>query len=56
MIVEEVEVPAGEPIDLGQRVVHGLGIKPFRPEEGFLVAEVAGVRASRDTTMEFGAR
>jgi hypothetical protein len=29
MIVEEVEVPAGEPIDLGQRVVHGLGIEPF---------------------------
>ncbi len=45
MIVEEVEMPARQPIDLGERVVHSLGVeRPAAFEERVLVAEVAVLR------------
>ncbi len=47
VIVEEIEVPAWQSIDLRQRSVDGLGVEGLSAcEERFLVAEVADVRAS----------
>src|SRR6266852_8615614 len=47
MIVEEIQVTSRQTIDLGQRVVHGLGVErlPSR-EERLLVTEVAHVRTA----------
>ena len=45
MVVEEVEMPARQPIDLGERVVDALGVeRPAAFEERVLVAEVAVLR------------
>jgi hypothetical protein len=46
MIVEKVEMSAGQSVDLGQRIIDGLGIEsaPVR-EKRLLVAEIARVRA-----------
>ena len=47
MVVEEVEVAAGEAVDLGQGVVHALRIEGAAAlEERLLVAEVADVRTA----------
>ena len=47
VVVEEVEVAARQPVDLGQRPVDGLHVELLAAlEEGDLVAEVAHVRAS----------
>ena len=47
MIVEEVEVPAGQSIDLGERIVYALRVERASAlEEGVLVAEVAMLRTS----------
>ena len=47
VIVEEVEVAAGQPIDLGQRVVNALGVEGTAAgEERVLVAEVAVLRTT----------
>jgi hypothetical protein len=47
MVVEEVQVTAGQPGDLRQGGVDGLGIEPAAAlEEGLLVAEVARVGAA----------
>ena len=50
VIVEEVQMTAGQALDLGERVVHGLRVEGSPAfEERFLVAEVAHVRtAARD--------
>src|SRR6185436_15424135 len=46
VIVEEIEVPTRQAIDLAQRIVHGLGVEPpTAGEEGVAITEVAGVRA-----------
>ena len=47
VVVEEVEVPPGQPLDLRERVLDRLHVEgaPSR-EEGVLVAEGAGVRAA----------
>ena len=47
VVVEEVEVPAGEAVDLGEGVVDRLHVeRPAAAEERLLVAEVADVRAA----------
>ena len=47
VVVEEVEVTAGEAVDLGERVVDRLHVeRPAAAEERLLVAEVADVRAA----------
>ena len=47
VIVEEVQMPARQPIDLGERVVHALGVEGSAAlEERVLVAEVAVLRAA----------
>lgn len=46
MIVEEIEVAAGQPLDLCQRLVDALRVEGTAAgEEGILVAEVAMLRA-----------
>jgi hypothetical protein len=45
MVVEEIEMTARQPLDLGQRVVDALGVERTAPgEKGVLVAEVAVLR------------
>jgi hypothetical protein len=47
VVVQEVQMPAGQAVHLGQRIVHGLGVEgPAALEECFLVTEVAGVRTA----------
>jgi hypothetical protein len=47
VVVEEVEVPPGKPLDLGERRVHLLHVEgPTAGEEALLVAEGACVRAA----------
>ncbi len=47
MIVEEVQMTAGQAVDLGERVVDGLRVERLAAlEERVLVAEVADVRAA----------
>ncbi len=47
VVVEEEEVASGQPLDLGEGLVHRLGVEGFAAlEEGFFVAEIAGVRAA----------
>ena len=57
VIVEEVEVPAGQALDLGQRGIDGLRVERLAAaKERFLVAEVAVCGQPRETTIEFGTR
>src|SRR5260370_24706163 len=45
MIVEEVEMTSGQPLDLGQRILHPLRVEsPASLKEGILVAEVTMLR------------
>ena len=47
MIVEEVEMASGQPLDLGQRIVDPLGVEAAAAlKEGVFVAEVAVLRTS----------
>src|SRR5687768_17277217 len=47
MVVEEIEMSAGETVDLRERIVDVLGVKPLASlEERFLVTEVAAVGTS----------
>src|SRR5688572_30971168 len=47
MVVEEIEMSAGETVDLRERIVDVLGVKPLAAlEERFLVTEVAAVGTS----------
>ena len=50
MIIEEIKMPAGKPVNLGERVVHELRVeRTASREEAVLVAEGAMMRtASRD--------
>ncbi len=50
VVVEEIEMSSGQPVDLSQRVVHPLRVeRPAALEERVLVAEVAVLRtAARD--------
>jgi hypothetical protein len=47
MIVQKVEMSPGQPLDLGQRRVDGLGIERSSDlEERFVLTEVADMRAT----------
>src|SRR5258708_7324166 len=47
MIVKEIEVPAGEAVDFGERIIDGLCvIRLASLKKRFLVTEVADVRAA----------
>ena len=47
VVVQEVQVAAGQAVDLGQRLVDRAGVERLAAgEEGLLVAEIAGVRAA----------
>jgi len=47
MVVEKIEVTAGQPCDLGERLVYPLRVeRSATSEEGVLVAEVAVVRTA----------
>jgi hypothetical protein len=57
VVVQEVQVAAGQPLDLGQHLVHGSGVERLTTlVEGVLVAELAVVRAATGTTRELGQR
>jgi hypothetical protein len=50
MVVQKVQVPPWEAVDLGQSTIHPLGVKgSAASEEGLLVTKIADV-------MEFGTR
>jgi len=57
VVVEEVEMPPGQALDLREGILDRLYVEGASSrEEAVLVAEGAGVRAPRDTTSELGTR
>ena len=57
MVVEEIEMTAWQPLDLGQRIVHALGVERTAAfEEGVLVAEVAVLRTPAGDDDRVGTR
>src|SRR5271165_6060938 len=47
MIVQKIEMPTGQPLYLGERILHSLGVEaPASLKEGVLIAEVAMLGAA----------
>src|ERR1700681_2353711 len=55
MIVEEIEMPSSQALDLSQRIIHALSVEPSATvKECILVAEVTMLRAP--TRHDYGIR